>query len=286
MYEENKKDDSKKILLAVLAVAILIILVVGISFAIFTYTREGERENVVTTGTIQMNYTEGTNGINITEAIPMSEEQALAQYNGGTGSVGTDVNDNTSISDNVFDFTVSADIRGNTSIDYDIVAVKANEIDSDCTPAAYAAALRIGTEEEKANDSILYAACSLVSDEDIRLWIGEAGHDYTNASNKFIEDSNYNAPTLTDSDYTAIDLNGDSEGDSSAWHEGTAHTSKLDSPADSMLLKFDKFSSTGTRYYRLKMWVDQAYIVDAVPRTYKVKINVYAKDRGTADMSN
>ena len=184
MYEENKKDDSKKILLAVLAVAILIILVVGISFAIFTYTKEGERENVVTTGTLQMDYTEGTNGINITDAIPMSEEQALAQYNGGTGSVGTDVNDNTSISDNVFDFTVSADIRGNTSIDYDIVAVKANEIDSDCTPAAYAAALRIGTEEEKANDSILYAACSLVSDEDIRLWLGETARNYNNGSNR------------------------------------------------------------------------------------------------------
>ena len=287
MYEEEKKDNSKKVLFTVLAVAILIILVVGISFAIFTYTREGERENVITTGTLQMDYAEGTNGINITDAFPMTEANALATYTGGTGAVGTISSGSTSVSDNVFDFTVSADVSGNAIVDYDIVAVKANETDSNCTSAAYAASRRLGTDSEQANDATLYAACSLVSDEDIRLWLGETARNYTNGSNKFVEDSSYRAPALSNNDYTAIDLNpSNASENSSAWHEGTAHTSKLGSPADSMLLKFDKFTSTGTRYYRLKMWVSEDYVSDATARTYKVKVNVYARDRNSTNLGD
>ena len=38
-----EKDSSKKILLSVLGVAILIVAVVGVSFAAFTFSRTGEK---------------------------------------------------------------------------------------------------------------------------------------------------------------------------------------------------------------------------------------------------
>ncbi len=86
----------------------MIVAVVGISFAAFTYTQAGERENIISTGTITMTYTEGQNGINIENAIPMTEDQ---------GKVLKDDKE-------TFDFTVSATITGKTVINYDVVAVK------------------------------------------------------------------------------------------------------------------------------------------------------------------
>jgi len=108
MDNEEKNNTSKQILLSVLGVAILIVAVVGISFAAFTYSKAGETTNTITTGTVTMAYTESENGINIENAVPMTVEQGKALT--GTG--------------NVFDFTVEATITGITNIDYEVVAVK------------------------------------------------------------------------------------------------------------------------------------------------------------------
>lgn len=108
MDNEEKNNTSKQILLSVLGVAILIVAVVGISFAAFTYSKAGKTTNTITTGTVTMAYTESENGINIENAVPMTVEQGKALT--GTG--------------NVFDFTVEATITGITNIDYEVVAVK------------------------------------------------------------------------------------------------------------------------------------------------------------------
>ncbi len=105
---EEEKDNTKQILLSVLGVAILVVAVVGISFAAFTYSKTGETINTITTGTVTMSYTESENGINITNAVPMTEVEGKALT--GVG--------------NVFDFTVDASITGTTNIDYEVVAVK------------------------------------------------------------------------------------------------------------------------------------------------------------------
>ena len=103
-----KDNNSKQVLLSVLGVAILVVAVVGVSFAAFSYSRTGEQVNTITTGTITMNYTDDSNGINLTNAMPMSDENGKAL----TGE------------NNVFDFTVSATISGSgtTQIDYAIIA--------------------------------------------------------------------------------------------------------------------------------------------------------------------
>ena len=72
--EENKQP---KIIFAVLGVAILLTLTVGLSFAIFTYNGKGGT-NTISTGTISMSFTESTNVISLTNALPV-QSASLAE---------------------------------------------------------------------------------------------------------------------------------------------------------------------------------------------------------------
>ncbi len=116
-----KNDSSKQILLSVLGVAILVVAVVGVSFAAFTYTGKGSVENTIKTGTIKVVYNEGEKGISITNAMPVSDtigKTIEAEDAKGSGSLaeGGDTG--------VFDFNVEATIVGTVSINYDVIAVK------------------------------------------------------------------------------------------------------------------------------------------------------------------
>ncbi len=108
--EKENKSSSKQILLSVLAIAILIVAVVGVSFAAFTFVGEGTRENTISTGTISMTYNEETDGISITNAMPMDDVAGVAQ----------------TADEAVFEFTVGATISGNATIAYEISAIKKN----------------------------------------------------------------------------------------------------------------------------------------------------------------
>ena len=107
-----KGNNSKQVLLSVLGVAILVVAVVGVSFAAFSYSKTGEKVNTITTGTITMSYSETTNGINLTNALPMTD---------GVGMALKETNQ-------YFDFTVNATITGDTTINYAVTATK--ELDS------------------------------------------------------------------------------------------------------------------------------------------------------------
>ncbi len=99
-----EKTDSKKMLLSVLGVAILVVAVVGISYAVFTFTKAGTASNEVTTGTISMSYTESeTNYITIDNAMPITDESGKALTN-------------------YFDFTVSSTITGEATVNYEVRA--------------------------------------------------------------------------------------------------------------------------------------------------------------------
>ena len=66
--------DKKKIILSVLGILMLVLVTVGVTFALFTYTKLGTTENTVTAGTLKFLYTENTGvgrGINISEAFPV-----------------------------------------------------------------------------------------------------------------------------------------------------------------------------------------------------------------------
>lgn len=52
------ENNSKQALLSIVGIAILVIAVVGVSFAFFTYSKEGGADNVITTGSIVFSYNE------------------------------------------------------------------------------------------------------------------------------------------------------------------------------------------------------------------------------------
>ena len=108
----EKKSSSKQVLLSVLAVAILVVAVVGVSFAFFTYSKQGETVNTITTGTLVFSYNEPDNGILLENAVPMSDEDAKTTLTSGR---------------NVFDFTVTSTINGNATINYEITAKESTD---------------------------------------------------------------------------------------------------------------------------------------------------------------
>lgn len=108
----ERKNSSKQVLLSVLAVAILVVAVVGVSFAFFTYSKQGETVNTITTGTLVFSYNEPENGILLEDAVPMSDEDAKTTLTSGR---------------NVFDFTVTSTINGNATINYEITAKESTD---------------------------------------------------------------------------------------------------------------------------------------------------------------
>ena len=63
-------NSSKQVLLSVLGIAILVVAVVGVSFAFFSYTKTGTQNNVLTTGEIYTYLTEG-NTTTLSNAMPV-----------------------------------------------------------------------------------------------------------------------------------------------------------------------------------------------------------------------
>lgn len=105
--ENEKKNNSKEIIISVLSVLILIVAVVGISYAVWTQTFLGTQENSLNTGYVSFTYTESeTNVIAINNAIPIEDEEGkkLASKK------------------SFFNFTISAKYAGVDSIGYEIYA--------------------------------------------------------------------------------------------------------------------------------------------------------------------
>ena len=70
----NNSNQSKQVLLSVIGVAILVVAVVGVSFAFFSYVNNGTN-NTIETGTISLSSVE-TGSLTVTNAFPVSSEDA------------------------------------------------------------------------------------------------------------------------------------------------------------------------------------------------------------------
>ena len=128
---KKKNNNFKSTALIILCVIILILAVIGVSYAAIFYSKMGEKVNRVTTGTMTMSYSENTNGINITNASPISD------------AVGKNLNDE----NQYFDFTVSASMSGSTIINYTITAIR--EVDSTLSDSAVKVYLTNLTNDEE-----------------------------------------------------------------------------------------------------------------------------------------
>ncbi len=103
-----------KKLFTIIICLFIIVATIGVTYAAFSFSQEGNIENSLETGTITMTYTEGKTGITLNEAYPISDEK---------GKILTGEN-------NVFDFTVQANLSRKVPIGYEITAVKIPIIDT------------------------------------------------------------------------------------------------------------------------------------------------------------
>lgn len=107
------KNKNKELILIVLGMILIISITIGITYSIFNYTKEGLKENTITTGTIEFLYTEVDKqgaGISIENAYPMSDSLGKTQ----------------TASNEVFNFKVTSELVGEIDIPYEITARKKN----------------------------------------------------------------------------------------------------------------------------------------------------------------
>ena len=78
-------NSSKQVLLSVLGIAILVVAVVGVSFAFFSYTKTGTQNNTITTGQIYTYLTNGTQ-MTLSNAMPVADPSSAVSTS--TGEVG------------------------------------------------------------------------------------------------------------------------------------------------------------------------------------------------------
>ncbi len=99
-------DKKKQLLLSIGLVLILVLMIVGISYAAFKFTGLGNKPNTITTGAITMEYTETTNTISMTGALPTTDATGKVRLTAGE----------------YFDFTIKSNIQGNANINWEIAA--------------------------------------------------------------------------------------------------------------------------------------------------------------------
>lgn len=104
---EEKRNNKKSILLALLGICSLVLITAGVTYSLFTYTKLGETDNTITTGNLKFLYTENTGvgkGILISNALPVADSVGKAYSTDGY----------------VFDFQVQATNGGTDAIPYEI----------------------------------------------------------------------------------------------------------------------------------------------------------------------
>lgn len=73
------KNNSKQTVLSIVGIAILVIAVVGVSFAFFTYTKNGTTNNVITTGSITFAYEEtSSSALTLSNRFPQTVAEGTA----------------------------------------------------------------------------------------------------------------------------------------------------------------------------------------------------------------
>ena len=99
-------DKKKQLLLSIGLVLILVLMIVGISYAAFKFVGLGNQPNTITTGAITMEYEESTNTISMTGALPTTDATGKVRLTAGE----------------YFDFTIKSSIKGNANINWEIAA--------------------------------------------------------------------------------------------------------------------------------------------------------------------
>lgn len=133
------ENNSKQAVLSIVGIAILVIAVVGVSFAFFTYSKEGTKNNVITTGKIEFAYEE-TNQLSLTNLFPESIDEGK---------------DN-----DTFNFTVSGTIPTTANaVNYTVTAIAGDQMYRDDN--------EVPTEGDTSDDTVL----TRMRDSEINLYV-------------------------------------------------------------------------------------------------------------------
>ena len=99
-------NNKRQLLLSIGLVLILVLMIVGISYAAFKFVGLGTKPNTITTGAITMKYEESTNTISMNNALPTTDATGKVRLTAGE----------------YFDFTLSGTIKGSENINWEIAA--------------------------------------------------------------------------------------------------------------------------------------------------------------------
>ncbi len=167
----NNENSTKQVLLSIIGIAILVVAVVGVSFAFFTYSKTGEKNNVLTAGSIFFDFTDGTE-IKLTDQLPITESAGKALTTGKNG---------------VLEFSVEGYDGSGKGIDYTIYAIK-GDVPTGISEKTY-------QEENRLNDKDIKFYLTVQSKTGESGVLGEA----SNVTNNFATPAlvNTNSKTLT-----------------------------------------------------------------------------------------
>ncbi len=94
------ENTKKGFLISAIAVFVLVVLIIGVSYAMFSFSSTGTKANVINTGSVTISYVDITT-MDLKNQYPMSDLKGLG-------------------SSNVLEFSVDANIKGKINIDYEL----------------------------------------------------------------------------------------------------------------------------------------------------------------------
>lgn len=119
---KEKKEETKRIILSVLGVLLLLCSVFVVGFAVFVFEDTSNHENTITTGTISFSYNEKSNGIDLVNAIPIDDAVGMKLTNSNKAQ---------GINQGYFEFSVQASGSAKQSLKYQIYATLQEDSDMD-----------------------------------------------------------------------------------------------------------------------------------------------------------
>ena len=100
------KTKKKENIIIIAILVVMVIAIIGVSYAAFSFSQQGSVPNKITTGSITMTYEESENTITLGNALPTRDATGTTRLKDGE----------------YFDFTVSSEITGEVNINYEISA--------------------------------------------------------------------------------------------------------------------------------------------------------------------
>ena len=155
----EQNNNKKTLILSLVAVLVLIGSVVGVAYAMFSFSATGTQTNVIKTGYVTVNYA-NEKLISLTNALPTAD-----------ANVSNDATDNT------LSFDVSATINGTMTVYYDL-AIDSSKINEGNTLKSDNIKIRL----LKSTDGTTYSAVTAVTNVTIASLANTAG-TYANSTN-------------------------------------------------------------------------------------------------------